>query len=58
MKISFDVPEGFLGCGITMIYVNRENGMCMYSRSITPDEVAGDKVVKLPVEGKQNEDNA
>lgn len=47
MKISFDVPNGFLGCGITMVYED-ENGIKMYSTSITPDEVAGDKVVVLP----------
>lgn len=58
MKISFDVPKGFLGCGITMIYNDAENGLCMYSRSITPDEVAADKVLTLPGEGKQNENNA
>ena len=57
MKMSFDVPNGFLGCGLTMVYEN-EHGLNMYSTSITPDEVAGDKVVKLPREVKQNEDNA
>ena len=57
MKMSFDVPEGFLGCGLTMVYEN-DRGLNMYSTSITPDEVAGDKVVKLPREVKQNEDNA
>lgn len=57
MKISFDVPAGFIGCGITMVFEN-ENGVNMYSTTITPDEVAGDKVLTLPRKEKQNEDNA
>ena len=51
MKISFEVPKGFLGCGLTMVYEN-EHGLNMYSTSITPDEVAGGKVVNLPREVK------
>ena len=54
MKMSFDVPEGFLGCGLTMVYEN-EHGLNMYSTSITPDEVAGDKVVKLPREVRHDD---
>ena len=57
MKISFDVPNGFLGCGVTMVYED-ETGMKMYSTSVTPDEVAGDKVVALPRWENADEDNA
>lgn len=51
MKISFEVPKGFLGCGLTMVYEN-EHGLNMYSTSITPDEVSGDKTMILPREEK------
>ena len=54
MKISFDVPNGFLGCGVTMVYEDAD-GLKMYSTTITPDEVAGDKVVALPRRGKDDE---
>lgn len=47
MKISFEVPRGFKGCGITMVF-DDENGVNMYSTSVTLDEVAGEKVVTLP----------
>ena len=59
MKISFDVPNGFLGCGITMVYED-DNGIHMYSTSVTPDEVVSDKAVVLPrqeaLEAKQHDD--
>ncbi|MBP5710015.1 MAG: hypothetical protein J6W84_03455 [Bacteroidales bacterium] len=45
--MSFDIPDGFRGCGITMVYED-ENGLNMYSTSITPAEVGGDKVLVLP----------
>jgi len=54
MKISFEVPKGFLGCGLTMIYRD-ENGFAMYSTSITSDEVSGDKVLILPRKEKQDD---
>ena len=57
MKISFDVPNGFLGCGVTMIFEN-ENGVNMYSTAITPDEVAGDNVIALPRKEKNDANNA
>ena len=47
MKMTFDIPDGFLGCGITMVYED-ETGTNMYSTSITPAEVGGDKVLALP----------
>ena len=50
MKMTFDVPDGFLGCGITMVYENDERCVCMYSTSVTPDDVAAEKVLVLPRE--------
>lgn len=47
MKLSLELPDGFRGCGITMVYED-ENGLNMYSTSVTPDEVAGDKALALP----------
>ena len=54
MKISFDVPKGFLGCGVTMVFED-ENGVNMYSTAITPDEVASDNVVVLPRKGNDDD---
>lgn len=51
MKISFEVPKGFLGCGLTMIFKD-DTGVQMYSTAITPDEVSGDKTMILPREEK------
>ena len=50
MKISFEVPVGFRGCGITMVFDDKE-GIHMYSTTVTIDEVAGEKVVTLPRAG-------
>lgn len=47
MKISFEVPKGFMACGITMVYSDEE-GIQMYSTTVSLDEVAGEKVVTLP----------
>ena len=47
MKISFEVPRGFAGCGITIVF-DDENGIQMYSTTVTCEEVAGEKVVTLP----------
>lgn len=47
MKISFEVPRGFRGCGITMVF-DDDNGVNMYSTTVTCEEVAGEKVVTLP----------
>lgn len=49
MKISFEVPKGFRACGITMVF-DDEDGLHMYSTTVTLDEVAGEKVVMLPDE--------
>lgn len=46
-RMAFDIPDGFLGCGITMVYED-ENGLNMYSTSVTPAEVGGDKLIILP----------
>lgn len=54
MRVAFDVPDGFLGCGVTMIYEN-ENGVNMYSTSVTPDEVGGDVILVLPRQEKEEQ---
>lgn len=46
MKISFEVPRGFKGCGITMVFDDMD-GIHMYSTTVTLDDVAGEKVVTL-----------
>lgn len=63
MKISFEAPKGFRACGITMVF-DDEDGLHIYSTTVTIDEVAGEKVVTLPrekterVEVRKNENNA
>lgn len=54
MRMTFDIPDGFLGCGITMVYED-DNGINMYSTSITPAEVGGEAILVLPRKGVQNE---
>ena len=53
MKMSFDIPDGFLGCGVTMVYED-ENGINMYSTSVTPDEVGGEAILVLPRIAKED----
>ena len=57
MKISFDIPKGFLGCGVTMMYEDAQ-GFHMYSTTITPDEVGGEKVLTIPRKEKDDANNA
>ncbi len=47
MRLNFELPEGFVACGVTMVFQD-ETGMNIYSTSITPDEVAAEKVITLP----------
>jgi len=47
MRISFEVPKGFMACGVSMVYSDEE-GIHMYSTTVALDEVAGEKVVTLP----------
>ena len=55
MRISFEVPKGFMACGVSMVYSDDE-GIHMYSTTVTSEEVAGEKVVTLPeVEANDND---
>jgi len=55
MKISFEVPKGFMACGISIVYGDEE-GIQMHSTTVTLDEVANEKVVALPeVEVEKND---
>lgn len=49
MKLILEVPKGFEACGITIIYDGDVRGQAIYSTSITRDEVAGEKVLVLPM---------
>ncbi len=55
MKLTFEVPDRFEACGITLVYTDKHGRQCIYSASATKDDFVETQPLALPREGENHE---